>query len=648
MHSVLYIILALLGLTFLVFIHELGHYIVARRQGMRVEVFSIGFGKPLVSWIHKGVKWQICLLLIGGYVKISGMEKEGNKEPYEIPEGFYSKKPGSRIKVALAGPLVNLTFALVAFAIIWVFGGREKSFSEFTRLIGSMDPHSELYENGVRPGDEITEYNGEQFQGYKDLIYAAIMNGRPANVEGHKINYFKDVKTPYDYTLKPYESPVLRKGFKTIGVLSPASYLIYDPLLNKQDTFLFSHSPMASSGIQPNDQLVWVDGELVFSMDQLIQILNSSKILLTIKRNNETFLVKVPRLRVDDLRLKEADSIELSDWSYEIDLHKKEGPFYFIPYKVGSDLTIENSFYFVNEFSKLTDITQMPPTSSLDHLLYPGDQILAVDGLPVASGPALLNALQTHQVQMIVKRQGNFGKISWQLEDETFEKETDWEGILPIAASIGSHQPLYENHHFVLLNPVTPVAFKDFFFPEEIKKKIDHDLKNKVNEIEKISDPELREATFKELKASQNRLMLGIHFRDRTVVYNPNPFVLFGNVFQEIAHNLVALVSGYFSPKYFGGPVYIVQIMKHSWGVGMKEALFWLGAISLNLGFLNLLPIPVLDGGHICFSILEKIRKKPLKAKTMQRLTVPFMILLMFMFIYLTYNDLTRIFGRFF
>ena len=115
MQSVLYIILAILGLNFLVFIHELGHYIVARRNGMKVEVFSIGFGKPLFSWMRKGVKWQFCPLFFGGYVKVAGMEKEGDLEPYEVKDGFYSKPPWARIKMALAGPVVNLVFALAIF-----------------------------------------------------------------------------------------------------------------------------------------------------------------------------------------------------------------------------------------------------------------------------------------------------------------------------------------------------------------------------------------------------------------------------------------------------------------------------------------------------------------------------------------------------
>ena len=76
-YSIIYLLLAALALGFLILIHELGHYFVARREGMIVEVFAIGFGKPIFSWQRNGVKWQVCWLPFGGYVKIAGMEKRG-------------------------------------------------------------------------------------------------------------------------------------------------------------------------------------------------------------------------------------------------------------------------------------------------------------------------------------------------------------------------------------------------------------------------------------------------------------------------------------------------------------------------------------------------------------------------------------------
>ena len=134
--SIASILFAVFGLSFLIFIHELGHYFVAKWAGMKIEVFSIGMGKPIVSWKKNGVKWQICYLLLGGYVKIAGMEGENGKEPHQIRNGFYSKKPLPRIAVAAAGPAVNIVFALLVFAGIYFYGGQEKPFSQYTKLAG--------------------------------------------------------------------------------------------------------------------------------------------------------------------------------------------------------------------------------------------------------------------------------------------------------------------------------------------------------------------------------------------------------------------------------------------------------------------------------------------------------------------------------
>jgi regulator of sigma E protease len=168
--SIFYLLLAILGLGFLIFIHELGHYFVARRVGMTVEVFSIGFGPPIREWTFQGVKWKLCMLPFGGYVAIAGMNKKGNLEPHQIPDGFYGKKPLDRIKVAFAGPFVNIVFAFAAFCAIWVTGGQEKPFQEYTNVIGYVDPQSKLYINGIRPGDELTTLDGKSVGGYKDLL----------------------------------------------------------------------------------------------------------------------------------------------------------------------------------------------------------------------------------------------------------------------------------------------------------------------------------------------------------------------------------------------------------------------------------------------------------------------------------------------
>ncbi|EKE21407.1 MAG: metalloprotease, partial [uncultured bacterium] len=221
LENVLYIFLALLGLSILVFIHELGHYLMAKKVGMRVLVFSIGFGKPIISWKMNKVKWQIGILPFGGYVKIAGMEKDGDADPLDIKDGFYGKKPLDRIKVTVMGPFINIFFAFLIFAFIWFSGGRDKPFSDFTKKIGYVDSKSVLYDHNVRPGDEIVQYNKKDYTGYKDIIYNSVLNGKEVEIKGYLINYFNNKKVPFEYTLKKYRDDKIGKEFSTIGIFAP-------------------------------------------------------------------------------------------------------------------------------------------------------------------------------------------------------------------------------------------------------------------------------------------------------------------------------------------------------------------------------------------------------------------------------------------
>src|SRR6267154_3763748 len=245
--SFLYVILAAFGLGFLIFIHELGHYWMARREGMTVEAFSIGFGKPIYSWERKGVKWQLCWLPFGGFVRIAGMEKKGSLEPYLIPDGFYGKKPLSRIKVALMGPIVNIGFAFLAFCLLWLFGGRTKPFSEYTHLIGWVDPWSEIYSVGVRPGDEISQLNNKPFRNFQDFIYAAIFDGTSTQISGQEVDYFKSEESPFRYRFPLTKDTSIGEHIRSIfSTIQPASYLIY----KRSSSLPLENSPMKDSGIE--------------------------------------------------------------------------------------------------------------------------------------------------------------------------------------------------------------------------------------------------------------------------------------------------------------------------------------------------------------------------------------------------------------
>ncbi len=604
--SFFHILFAILGLGFLVFIHELGHYIVARRKGMKVEAFSIGFGKAIYSWKFQDVTWQIGILPFGGYVKIAGMQREGNKEPHEVPDGFFGKAPWARIQVALAGPLVNIGFAFLLFFVIWVMGGREKNFSEFTHRIGWIDPTSVLYEKGVRPGDVIQKYNGHDFRGVKDLLIASAMEKDQTHITGYKIDGSSGEPTPFDYTLQTYENPNFQKDkLSTIGVLSPASYLI------NQGT-LPAGSPMLQSGIQPGDRLIWVDGDRIFSQQQLTSIINDSTVFLTVQRDGEIFQTKVPRVHIDDLKMNGWQKGEVDDWQHEAGIRSRLQDLSFIPYSLSPDANVEHRLNFIDEKDQVKAF-QTCQRCSYFNPLQEGDKILAVDGEPIESSYDLLRELQTRRVLMIVERSPALnGPVAWNVAESDFETG-QLTALRSIVSSIGTDSPVTSSGHFHLLRPVTPAPSSQF-------------VRN--------STPE----------KSTERVMLGLYLKDREVMYNPNPLQQFKEMLQDTWRTLTGLLTGALSPKYTMGPIGIVTVMQTSWFYGAKEAIYWMALISLNLGIMNLLPIPVLDGGHILFSLWEMIFRRRISAKVMERLVIPFVGLLLAFFIFVTFHDISRLF----
>jgi len=647
--SLLYVVLAIFGLSILIFFHELGHYFMARRVGMRVETFAIGFGKPIYSWIRDGVKWQIGWLLFGGYVKIAGQETDDSKNPYEIEDGFFGKSPWDRIKVAVMGPLVNIVLAFLIFTGIWVSGGREKNFAEFTHKIGWVDPHSELYAAGIRPGDEILSYNHTAYQSMKDHMYVPMTNAGDIEVRGNKVDYVTSHKEPFHYKIKAYPHPnALEKGIKTTGILNPANYIIYDRL-QSQENPLPEGSPMKGSGIQYGDRIVWVDGEIINSSHQLSHLLNDERVLLTIYRNGNRMLMRVPRVQMEELKLDPQFKEELTDWQYEAGLNQvKLQKLYVLPYNLTNDGVVENEVKFIDK-DKENEIFPDHPFAANESRLLPKDKIIAIDGTPVKTSYALLANLQQRKINMIVQRNPELDKkLSWQEGDAQYDAEINWNDMSAIASTIGTGHLIQIAGAYALLSPVTPKTRMDFELTPEKQAWLNAELIEQKKAIEAIEDPEKRTHALALLNTQEKQLLLGLPgIQDRKVNYNPSPVVQFKTVFAEIWNTLTALVTGSLSPKWMSGPIGIVQVVHDNWAIGIKEALFWLGAISLNLGVLNLLPIPVLDGGTILLSFFEMISGKRIHPKTLEKVILPFAILLIIFFVFLTYQDLSRIFGGF-
>jgi len=164
----------LIVLTVLVFVHEMGHFWAARRVGVRIEVFSIGFGPELFGWTDRAMtRWKISLIPLGGYVKMFGdanaaSQPAGDAERLTAEEravAFPCQGLGARTWIVAAGPLANFAFAIVLLAGLFATVGQP-----FTPpVVGEVVPDSAAEAAGLRPGDRIVEMNGGAIERFEDI-----------------------------------------------------------------------------------------------------------------------------------------------------------------------------------------------------------------------------------------------------------------------------------------------------------------------------------------------------------------------------------------------------------------------------------------------------------------------------------------------
>jgi len=160
-------------LTVLVFVHEYGHYIVARWCGVRVEVFSIGFGPELFGRTDShGTRWKVSAIPLGGYVKMFGqganlLEGEAGKAMTEADRqvAFDFKSVWRRMAIVAAGPIANYLFAALIFATIFAVHGKDVA----APVIGEVGPGSAAYEAGLRSGDRVISLNGTAVGDFDDI-----------------------------------------------------------------------------------------------------------------------------------------------------------------------------------------------------------------------------------------------------------------------------------------------------------------------------------------------------------------------------------------------------------------------------------------------------------------------------------------------
>jgi len=170
----------LILISVLIIFHEFGHFIVAKLFGVKVEVFSVGFGSPIFKKKIGETEYQVAYIPMGGYVKLYGEEDEAS---YNDPRAFSSKAPWQKILIAAAGPFFNLIIAFIGFTLSFYIGIHQPAFIEQPIKVGYISKKSPFYKAGIKPGDKIVKIDNVPIRTWKDLYIAEIKAvGKTSNV----------------------------------------------------------------------------------------------------------------------------------------------------------------------------------------------------------------------------------------------------------------------------------------------------------------------------------------------------------------------------------------------------------------------------------------------------------------------------------
>lgn len=177
-------------LSVIVFIHEFGHYIIAKWCGVKIDAFAIGFGKELVGFNDKsGTRWKLCLLPLGGYVKMYGDASAASTADAEAMEQmsaeekaltFHHKSLPKKAAIVAAGPIANFLLTIAIFAYFIMTSG----LPSVDPVVGQVMPDSAAMQAGLKPGDRITRINEEEVKSFNDITYIISTNlGTPVTLQ---------------------------------------------------------------------------------------------------------------------------------------------------------------------------------------------------------------------------------------------------------------------------------------------------------------------------------------------------------------------------------------------------------------------------------------------------------------------------------
>lgn len=262
----------------LVFVHELGHFLAARRIGVRVLKFSLGFGPRLIGFTRGDTEYCVSLIPLGGYVKMAGETVDDPRSGQ--PDEFLSKTKWERFQVLIMGPLMNVVLAILLLAIVLMNGADVPAYLDQPPVVGKIEKGSPAERAGFERGDRLMTVAGEAVQTWEDVDVAI----------GSRANRELEVAVVRDGT-----TDVLRVTPDAHGKYEVGRIGIY-PDVHPHVRSVIPGDPADHAGVKPGDIVIAVDGDPVVFAKQLSDAITKApgkKLVLTIERGDQVMAVPV-------------------------------------------------------------------------------------------------------------------------------------------------------------------------------------------------------------------------------------------------------------------------------------------------------------------------------------------------------------------
>jgi len=508
----------------LVMFHELGHFIAARAVGIRVEEFALGFGPKLIRLFKRGdTEYTIHPVPLGGFVKLAGMEP-GEED---IPDGFQAQTRWKRALVIFAGPFASFVLAVVVFLFVGVYFG----FPDLTKpanRVGMVNPETEAARIGLRAGDWVIRIDGTRITNGRQMTN--IIHASPG----------KNIRL------------VIKRDDRNIVKVGTAQWMI--SYLGASWSFMltnhakvesvFGNSPAKRAGIQPEDELVSINGRRIIGGREMVEAIEAARdmeVTIKLMRDGKPVIVKA-KPNIEWVRFAGVK------WGF--------------PGAIAQE-----------DVSKIRR----------------GDKLISVNGRIIKSGLDLAS----------------------------------------ISQSLG--------------------------YGNAVKKTPDSKLRYIELKLRRTDKFKAAKTVTVRVKDSHSKVEIGYYDAIGLLGFLPEPTLVRAGIGESVARGLsdtgqkalllIRVLTSKEIKESVGGPLMIASVTKSAVALGPYWILSTLAGLSLSLAFINLIPIPILDGGHLMIIAVEAVRRKRITKEQMQVVQAIGLAMIALLFVFVMLADIAKFAG---